>query len=120
MTPAPVDNRGESAHETSLPAAAKLREAQALAFTAELQRFCEVQRNFVETGEGRDVLREVCTHLALAARRRRIAPERILYAMQLGGCYRHTSMSPDGGDLSDRFFAALSCLLTSYFDPALL
>lgn len=120
MTPADVQNTRESSPEPSLTAAAKLREAQALAFTLELQRFCEVQRHFVETGEGEESLRDACAHLALAARRRRILPEGVLLAMQLGGCYRNTSINPDGGDRSSRYFAALSSLLTAYFDPALL
>ncbi len=118
MTPADVQNTREGPPEPS--AAAKLREAQALAFTVELQRFCEVQRHFIETGEGEALLPDVCAHLALAARRRRILPEGILLAMQLGGCYRNTSVNAEGVDRSGRYFAALSSLLTAYFDPALL
>lgn len=120
MTSADSQNKSESGPEPSATASAKLREAQALAFTLELQRFCEVQRHFIESGDGEDLLPDVCAHLALAARRRRILPEGILLAMQLGGCYRNISVNPDGPERSGRYFAALSCLLTAYFDPALL
>lgn len=65
-----------------------LSEAQSLAFSVELLAFCDAQHSFIDHDVDDEVVRQKAVGLAREARRRRLEPQILLFAMELGGCYR--------------------------------
>lgn len=96
-------------------AAQRLEAAKNLAFSPEMLEFCDVQHRFVDHGEAhRDALVAVARVLAREARRRRLLPETILFAMRIAGCYRAGDLYPQAMEQSSRCTSALNALLHAY------
>ena len=93
----------------------RLREAQNLAFSVELLAFCEVQRHFIESGEGEEETQARAAFLARESRRRRHDPQSILLAMRIGGCYRSGDVGTDQPERYSRYFRVLHHVLSSYY-----
>lgn len=96
-----------------------LSEAQSLAFSAELLDFCDAQHAFIDRAVDEEVVRQKAVGLAREARRRRLPPETLLLAMQLGGCYRSGQLDNLAEpERARRYFTTLHYLLASYYGSA--
>ena len=91
-------------------------EAQSLGKARELIAYCELQRQFIEKGEGHLPLRRAARLLAEEARRRRYSPETVLQAMDIVGCYRMHGGSVEQEE-GQRYTLALSELLEAFNAP---
>lgn len=96
-----------------------LSEAQHLAFSAELLAFCDAQHAFIDHGVDEEVVRQKAVGLAREARRRRLEPQVLLLAMELGGCYRSGQLDSHADpEPARRYFTTLHYLLDSYYGSA--
>lgn len=91
--------------------------AESLAFSPELQAFCDAQQLFIAGKLDEHTMRDRATRLAREARRRRLTPEVLLLAMELGGCYRSHTVGEDR-EQSSRYFSTLHYLLSTFYDSA--
>lgn len=93
-----------------------LGEAQNLAFSGELLAFCDAQHAFIDRNVDEDAVRQKGVALAREARRRRLPPETLLLAMELGGCYRSSQLENCADPVpARRYFRTLHYLLASYY-----
>ena len=96
-------------------AGARLKEALSLSSSRALLAFCDDQRRYIDQNADEEQVRASAVNLAREARRRRLSPESVLLAMQLGGCYRSCTLYSLASDLTMRYFRSLRMLLASYF-----
>jgi hypothetical protein len=96
-----------------------LSEAQSLAFSGELLAFCDAQHAFIDRDVDEEVVRQKAVGLAREARRRRLEPQVLLFAMELGGCYRSNQLENRADpEPARRYFTTLHYLLASYYGSA--
>lgn len=93
------------------------KSAESLAFAPELQAFCDAQLQFIDGTLDESTMRDRAILVAREARRRRLTPEALLLAMELGGCYR-SHMVRDNPERSSRYFSTLHYLLSTFYDSA--
>ena len=82
-----------------------------------MQAFSEAQHAYVDGQLDQESMVRCAATLAREARRRRLPPETMLFAMELAGCYRSERVREDR-DRSTLYFTTLASLLSSYYDSA--
>jgi hypothetical protein len=84
-----------------------------------LLAFCDAQHVFIDRNVDEEVAREKAVGLTREVRRRRLPPETLLLAMELGGCYRSGQLDSHANpEPARRYFTTLHYLLASYYGSA--